>query len=145
MTMARRRPATPLLTIALLALAAYAAPALAESVEAMDGQCRYSDNVARFRDSTSLLLCDRVAIHRDQPGATIVFTRRSWGSSASFSGEMSGERMRVVSLSVRGGSPVAARGTCRIFHTNGQTSVVSCLATTEHGRSYAANFMPSHF
>ena len=106
------------------------------------GQCQYSEAVARFRDETSLVLCDSLAIDRGGDAATFGFSRGSWGSMLSFSGEMSGQRMTVSSVRLRSGRAVSATGTCEIFHIDGRPSMVACLARAG-SRRYAANFRPS--
>jgi len=106
------------------------------------GQCQYSDAVTRFRDETSLVLCNTLAIDRREEIATFDFGQRSWGSMISFSGEISGRRMTVRNLRLRVGNSVPATGTCEIFYKGEKVSVVSCFAKAG-SRSYATNFVPS--
>lgn len=106
------------------------------------GQCQYSDAVTRFRDETSLVLCNTLAIDRRGEVATFDFGQRSWGSMIRFSGEMSGRRLTVRNLRLRTGISVPATGTCEIFYKGENVSVVSCFAKAGP-KSYATNFVPS--
>jgi len=128
----------------LFAAAHFPARAQAAPDMVLSGHCQYPDRVLRFQSQTALLPCDTLTIRRDGQGATLDFSRRSWGTAIRLTGDMPGDRMSIGSLSLRDGAPVAATGTCEIFYANGNVSVVSCLAKAG-SRSYATNFVPSHF
>lgn len=107
------------------------------------GRCEYSDQVARYRDETTLVLCDTLKIDRSTTLTTLDFSRRSWGSMARFTGDMSGDRMTVSRITLRNGRDIAATGTCQIYYrSDGSLSVISCLAKAG-SRPIAANFVPS--
>ena len=107
------------------------------------GRCQYSDQVARHRYETALILCDTATISRDNTSGTLDFSLRSWGSMAQFTGVMAGNRLAVSRISLRGGTSVGATGTCEIFRReDGKLSLISCLAKAG-SRSIAANFVPS--
>lgn len=108
----------------------------------ISGRCEYLERVARHRRETVLALCDTVSISRRGEQATFNFSRRSWGSVIQFTGDMSDDRMTVRRVSFRDGGSIAATGTCEIFSTNGELSIVSCLARNGT-RSWAANFTRS--
>lgn len=109
----------------------------------IEGRCQYPEQVAKFRNETSLILCDTVKIERGATGATLDFTRRSWGSMALFTGAMPGDTMTVSQVTFRDGRTIPATGSCRIFHRkDASLSVISCLAKAG-SRSIAANFVPS--
>lgn len=135
------------LAAALLMIAASIdAPLHAQSLHqtVMNGRCQYSDEVARHRDETTLVLCDTVTIGSDDSTVSLDFGRRSWGSAARFTGDVTGSRMQVSQIAVRNDRAVPATGVCEIFRRNdGKVSYISCLAKAG-SRSIAANFVPSH-
>ena len=109
----------------------------------MEGRCQYTDEVAKYRNETILILCDRVKISRTANIATLDFSRRSWGPTARFTGDMPANIMTVSQIRQRSGKPVAATGRCEIFYRNdGDVAVISCLAKFG-SRSIAVNFIPS--
>lgn len=108
----------------------------------LSGRCQYPDRVARFRQETSLILCDTVSISQEGDSATLDFSQRSWGSMMRFAGDMRDNRMTISRVFFRDGSSTAASGTCETFHSNGELSAVACLARTGT-RSWAANFIRS--
>jgi hypothetical protein len=114
-----------------------------EQKSVIEGRCQYSEQVARYRNETALILCDTVRISRSTTSATLDFSQRSWGSMAQFTGDMRGDKMTISHVILRDRRPVAATGTCEIFHRNdGKLSVISCLAKAG-SKSIAANFEPS--
>ncbi len=126
------------MTIATVSARAEAAPGTV-----FGGSCRYSDQAARYRHETALILCDTASISRGSSSATFEFSQRSWGSMARFSGPISGNRMRVDRVAIRGGAISSATGSCEIFYRqDGKLSAISCLAKWG-ARSAAANFLPS--
>lgn len=136
--------ASPMPAMVMFALVA-SAPLRAENQQktVMDGRCEYSDRVARHHNETTLILCDKVTIGRSAAIATLDFVQRSWGSMAQFTGEMPGHKMTIFQITLRDRGPIAATGTCEIFHQNdGRLSVISCLAKAG-SRSIAASFIPS--
>ena len=117
--------------------------AQAERKAVISGRCQYSDRVAQYPNETALILCDTVSIDRGSATATLNFSQRSWGSTAQFSGGMSGKRMTVSRVALRDDGAVAATGTCEIFYREeGHISAISCLAKAG-SRSIAANFAPT--
>lgn len=117
--------------------------AQAEPKTELSGRCDYPDRVARYRNETTLILCDSASIERGSATATLDFQQRSWGSMARFSGAMAGNRMTVSRVILRDGRDLAASGTCQIFYRNdGHVSTISCLAKAG-SRSVTANFAPS--
>ena len=136
------------LVIAAIAILGLAPPAplsaRAERQSVLSGRCQYSDEIARRRDETILVLCDAATISRAAGSATFDFRQRSWGSMAQFAGDMAGDKMTVSRIILRNGRSFAATGTCEIFYRNeGGISAISCLGRTS-SRSIAANFIPSH-
>lgn len=144
-------------TMSLIKLAASTMPAMAifalvfsapvgadhKQNTVIEGRCHYSDRVARYRNETALILCDTVTVSRSTSTATLDFTQESWGSMAQFTGDMRGDKMTISQVILRDDRPVAATGTCEIFHrSDGKISVISCLAKAG-SRSMAANFEPS--
>lgn len=112
---------------------------------AIDGRCQYSDQVARHRDDTLLILCDSATIGQDGTKATLAFGQRSWGAMAQFVGDWSGDKMAVSHITLRDGRAQAATGSCEIFHRgDGKLSKIACLAKVA-SRTIAANFVPSPF
>lgn len=137
----------PLRTKILIMLAASVntAPARAETADrtAIDGRCHYPDRVTRYARETTLVLCDTVTIRRDGPSISFDFAQRSWGVTARFTGDVTGDEMRVSRIALRGGQLVAAAGECRIARRNdGALATISCLAKAG-ARSIAVNFVPS--
>jgi hypothetical protein len=129
--------------MAMFALVSAPLRAEDEQKTVISGRCQYPDRVARYRNETALILCDTVTIGRSTTIATFDFTQRSWGSMARFTGEMPGDKMTLSQITLRDGRPVAATGTCEIFHQNdGRLSLISCLVKAG-SRSIAANFVPS--
>jgi len=130
--------------VATLALTA-SAPLYAEDEQTtvIDGRCQYPDRVAEYRNETTLILCDTATITQSATITTLDFSQRSWGSTARFTGNRTGDTIAISTVALRGGSPVAARGSCEIFHRDdGRLSVISCLVKAG-SRSIAANFVPS--
>ena len=130
--------------IALFALFAVA-PVRAETGQkvVVNGSCQYSDRVARYRDETVLIVCDTATIWQGPAGVTLDFRQRSWGSRAQFKGDMTGDKMAVSLVALRGNSFIAATGSCEIFRRDDETpSMISCLAQAG-SRSIAANFVRS--
>jgi len=114
-----------------------------EQKTVIEGRCQYPARVAKYRNETTLILCDTVTISRSTAGATLDFSQRSWGSMARFTGAMGGDKMTISHVTLRDGRRIAAAGMCEIFHRNdGKVSVISCLAKAGP-RSVAANFKPS--
>lgn len=114
-----------------------------EQEAVLNGHCHYSDEVARHRDETLLVVCNTASISRAATSSTLDFGQRSWGSMAQFTGEMAGNRMAVSRITLRDGRSLAATGTCEIFYRNdGELSAISCLGRAG-SRSVAANFLPS--
>ncbi len=140
----RSLAALPLAATAMLALGApMPLHAQTGARTELGGRCQYSDGVARFRQETTLIVCDTASIERNEKSATLDFRQRSWGSMAQFSGPMESDSMAVARVTLRDGRSVAATGTCEIFHRgDGQISAISCLARAG-SRSVAANFVPS--
>lgn len=130
----------PALLLAMLA--SLGVPGAEPDSAPLKGQCQYSEEVIRRREDTVLIQCDALAISKLGAVTTLDFGRRSWGSGVRFSGEMSGNRMRVSRLRLRGRGALDATGTCEAFYTAERISVVSCLARAG-SRNYAANFVPS--
>jgi hypothetical protein len=58
----------------------------------ISGRCQYPDRVARYRNETTLILCDTVTIGRSTAAATLDFTQRNGGSMAGFTGDMPGDK-----------------------------------------------------
>src|SRR3954452_24012625 len=114
-----------MIAIFVAALASQAADAGPASLR---GRCQYPEAVARFRAETTLVLCDALAIQGEGAGMTFDFSQRGLGSMIRFEGERSGVRMTVAHVSVRHQAPVAATGSCEIFHRGEEVSVVTCLA-----------------
>jgi hypothetical protein len=135
------------LVIAAMAIFGFVKPApllaQAEQESVLNGHCQYSEQIARHRNETTLILCDTATIKRAATSATFDFRQRSWGSMAQFAGDMAGDKMTVSRIALRDGRSFAASGTCEISYRNdGGISAISCLGGTS-SRSIAANFIPS--
>jgi len=116
-----------------------------EQKTVIDGRSQYPDQVARYRNETALIICDKAMIDRSSKIATLDFTQRSWGSMAEFTGDMPGDKMTISQITLRNGRTIAATGTCKIFHQNDfRLSVISCLAKAG-SRSIVANFKSLRF
>jgi|GEM_PF-2290065 len=145
-TSRRLRHSLPAALVLLAAQAAFAAPVQAPpnaiSGE-FQGRCDYSEKLAELTgQGYSFALCDSVAIKRKGAGATIDFRRTSWGSSFRYEGEMTGDTMKVASVSVRSGKPVPVTGECQIRYRGGLLDVVTCIAK-DRRQTYLANFVLS--
>lgn len=136
------------IAIAVVSMCSFAGPApllaQGEQPTTMSGHCQYSDQVARYRHETVLILCDTASINRAGRSVTLDFSQRSWGSMAQFMGDMAGDEMAVSRMILRDGNSVPAKGTCKTFYIDGKISVISCLAKTG-SRSIAVNFVHSRF
>jgi hypothetical protein len=120
-------------------LAVLAASSGADPIE-FSGRCTYPDAMARFSQEASLVLCDTLRI--DRSAATFDFRQRSWGSMLRFSGEISGDRMKVTRVHPHRRESAEAEGTCDILYREGEVSGVSCLARAG-SKTYVANFVRS--
>jgi hypothetical protein len=140
-TCSARRCTLTAMFAALLAAFALQPVAATDTVE-MDGRCEYPESVRQYRHETTLAICSRLTISREGGDTAFTFGPRSLGPTMKFTGRMSGNRMEVLQLALRNGDTTPAEGTCEIFYTNGEVSVVSCLAKAGTG-SYAANFVKS--
>ena len=128
---------------AIIVAAASSAYAATEQKTVIDGSCQYGARVARHHVDTLLILCDTATIDRHDQSATFDFGQRNWGSMASFSGVMAGDKMTVSQIALRHRGAVAATGTCELFHrSDGELAVVSCLGKAGV-RWVAVNFVPS--
>ncbi|HEX7656264.1 MAG TPA: hypothetical protein VF404_04635 [Sphingomonas sp.] len=140
-----KRSAAVALAAAWAVTSAPARPADADAGQrtVINGSCQYGARVARHHEDTLLILCDTATIDRSAQGATFDFAQRDWGSMASFSGAMTGDKMAVSQITLRHRGAVAATGTCELFHrSDGSLAVVSCLGKAGV-RWVAVNFVPS--
>lgn len=126
---------------ALLAALALQPAAATDTIE-MEGRCEYPESVRQYQHETVLAICSRLTIIRNGSNAVFDFGPRSVGPTMKFAGRMIGNRMEVRQVTLRDGETNAAEGTCEIFYTSSEISVVSCLAKAG-ARTYAANFMKS--
>jgi hypothetical protein len=126
---------------ALLAALALQPAAATDTVE-LEGRCEYPESVRQYQHETVLAICSHLTISREGDDTVFTFGPRSLGPTMKFAGRMSGNRMEVRQVTLRDGETNAAEGTCEIFYTNGEVSVVACLAHSG-ARSWAANFIKS--
>jgi hypothetical protein len=126
---------------ALLAALALQPAAATDTVE-LEGRCEYPESVRQYQHETVLAICSHLTISREGDDTVFTFGPRSLGPTMIFAGRMNGNRMEVRQLTLRDGDTKAAEGTCEIFYTSGEVSVVSCLAKAGT-LTYAANFIKS--
>lgn len=124
---------------------AASAPLQAESEQEtiIGGRCEYPEQVAKFRNETTLILCTKVTVTRRGANGVLEFAQPSGPPTARFAGSWSGDQMSISEVTLRNGRSFATSGTCEIFRqNNGRIAVISCL-TPPVPRSVAANFVPS--
>lgn len=126
--------------ITLLAASLMIQPAAASDTLVLEGRCEYPEAVRQRQLETVLAICNQLTIAREDGGMVITYGPRGLGPTMIFSGKADGNRMEVQEVTLRRGNVESAEGTCEIFYTDGEISVVSCLASSL-GRSWAGNFV----
>lgn len=135
-----RKLGTHLMLIPLLAASLMVQPAAASDTLVLEGRCEYPEAVRQRQFETVLAICNQLTIAREDGEMVITFGPRGLGPTMIFSGKADGNRMEVQQVTLRRGDIESAEGTCEIFYTDGEISVVSCLASSL-GRSWAGNFV----
>lgn len=109
----------------------------------IDGRCEYPEQIAKYRNETTLILCTKVKVTRRGANGVLEFAQPSGPPTARFAGTWSGDQMSISEVTLRNGRSFVTSGTCEIFRQNsGRIAVISCL-TPLLPRSVAANFVPS--
>jgi len=126
--------------IAAILAASALQPAAASDTLVLEGRCEYPPAVRQHQAQTVLAICNQLTIAREGGEMVITFGPRGLGPTMTFTGQADGNRMQVQQVTLRRGEIESAEGTCEISYTNGEISVVACLANAGP-RSWAGNFV----